>query len=229
MVGIRPADLLDGSVAFGNHRNRVGLRKVVVAGYEVYCPYPSCRGVFRVMRRPRGGETLRCNVCGDPFIFQVANQAQTGESRHRRIQTNRVLHVASPSHPPRLPFSTRLTRRTQWFVVGGLVGLLVVGITVSLVLEAVSGQDNQRNFSVPEPRSTPARSAASTPTLREYWDIFACFDLFDRIAMAKAAGLSDDVIGTSMTNSEGAVKRYGLVPVLQHCERNYMEDYIVTQ
>ncbi len=169
------------------------------------------------MRRPRGGETLRCGVCGDPFIFQAAYQARAAEPRHSRRQSG---------PPPKFALPFQLTRRTQWLVVGGLIGLLVVGIGVSLLLDAGSGRESRRSISVPEPRSTPTRSAPSTPTLREYWDIFACFDLFDRIAMAKAAGLSDDVIRTSMTNTEGAVKRYGLVPVLQHCERNYMEDYV---
>ena len=197
-----------------------------MAEYEVYCPYPSCREVFRVMRRPQGGETLRCNVCGDPFIFQVAYQSQAAKSRHYRIQTNHVIPVVTPTSPPRLPFPARLTSKTRWLVLGGLIGLLVVGISVSLVLEAVSGQDNRGSVSVPEPRSTSARPAVSTSTLREYWDIFACFDLFDRIATAKAVGLSDDVIRTSIVNAEGAVKRYGLVSVLQHCERNYMEDYV---
>ena len=186
-------------------------------GYEIYCPYPSCRGVFRMMRRPLSGGTLRCNACGDPFMFHVAQQAQMVESRQRRIQT------ATTSLPPKTFILPRLTRRTQWVVVGGLVGLLVVGIAVSLVLESVSSQANRQGVSIPEPRSTAARPVASTPTLREYWDILACFD---RIAMAKAAGLSDDVIRTSMNNAEGAVKRYGMVPVLQHCERNYMKDYI---
>ena len=189
-------------------------------GYEIYCPYPSCRGVFRMMRRPLSGETLRCNACGDPFMFHVAQQAQMVESRQRRIQT------ATTSLPPKTFILPRMTRRTQWVVVGGLVGLLVVGIAVSLVLESVSSQANRQGVSIPEPRSTAARPVASTPTLREYWDILACFDLFERIAMAKAAGLSDDVIRTSMNNAEGAVKRYGMVPVLQHCERNYMKDYI---
>ena len=188
-------------------------------GYEVHCPYPSCRRVFRMMRRPLGGETLRCNACGDPFMFRVAHQAQMAELRQRRIQS------ATTSLPPKAFTLPRMTRRTQWVVVGGLVGLLIIGIVVSLMLESVSSQANRQDVSVPEPRSTPARPAASTPTLREYWDIFACFDLFDRIAMAKAAGLSDDVIRTSMNNADSAVKRYGMIKVLQHCERNYMDDY----
>ena len=53
----------------------------------------------------------------------------------------------------------------------------------------------------------------------------ACFDLFDRIVIAQASGLSDEVIAESMRNAVGAVRRYGMNRVINHCYDNYSTAY----
>ena len=72
---------------------------------------------------------------------------------------------------------------------------------------------------------TAARSTNATPTLRKYWDLAACFDLFDRIVIAQASGLSDEMIAQSMRNAVGAVRRYGMSEVINHCYDNYSAAY----
>ncbi len=76
---------------------------------------------------------------------------------------------------------------------------------------------------VPPNTTVPLRTA--TPTLRQYWDRAACFDLFDRIVTAQASGLSDEVIAESMWNAVGAVRRYGMDAVINHCYDKYSEAY----
>ena len=70
---------------------------------------------------------------------------------------------------------------------------------------------------VSDPKPAPRIAIKSTPTLREYWDLAACLDLYARTEAAVAAGLSDEQIVISMMRSEGALSRYGLDNVLDHC------------
>ena len=186
--------------------------------FEVHCPYPSCRAVSRLNYEPHGGETIKCTVCGDPFIWQAAYQSERLSAR-KEIRRE-IVNSAPPTY-----FPFKLSRRAKYLV--SLVGLSLAIVVVGVI--AVFASNESPTPTVDRVRATPVAtrlpSVASTPTLREYWDLAACFDLFDRMLIAMSAGISDEAVFRGMEDADGALKRYGVVRVLGHCEDNYLEYY----
>ena len=111
-----------------------------------------------------------------------------------------------PPSPPRV-------KATLW--IGALAVALVAGL-VAIVIFADGSQPATE--SKPSPTRRIAQPAVpATPTLRQYWDLPACLDLLDRVDAATLAGMSDEQIVRGMATAEGAIKRYGVNEVLEHC------------
>lgn len=190
--------------------------------YEVFCPYPSCRGAFRLSHHPRTGEGLRCRICGKTFSFQPAYQQWKAQEIRRSIQPRPTVLSSRPTPAPmqigwRGYFRGSLQQ--QWFV-WSIVAIILAACVAGGVYAAFGPENtNQQNPAVNSPRPTPAVRPAvrGTPTLREYWDLAACLDLYARTEAAVAAGLSDEQIVVSMMRADGALSRYGLDDVLDHC------------
>ena len=188
--------------------------------YQVFCPYPKCQRVFRLPRQPSAGETLRCAVCRDPFMYQVAYQRQKIEGCQPVRQPSRnlpPLPLGGRGNPPQ---SNRLMAQWGRWSLVAVVVVALVAATAGGIWSFVGAEetDDQRDtVSRPRPTALPRPAVNSTPTLREYWDLAACLDLADRVDAATFAGLSDEQIVLGMANADGAIKRYGVNEVLEHC------------
>ena len=175
--------------------------------FEVFCPYPSCRAVSKLNHKPRSGETIRCAVCGDPFMWQAAHQFE-------RLTARQEMRREIANSPPPTFLSNKLSRRTKYLVIfiGLCAVIVVVGVIASFSSTERSAPTVERVGATPVATRLPI--VANTPTLREYWDMAACFDLFDRMLMAMGAGMSDEAMLRGMENADGPLQRYGVYRVL---------------
>ena len=112
------------------------------------------------------------------------------------------------------PQNERNEQNSKRFLYGCLgtlgLGILLIGICSIIV---VSSSDSNGVSDLQGGGSdTPQES------LEEYWDIMACSDLVFRIQASQEAGFSNDEILASLSRADGAVRRYGVILVLQHCE-----------
>ena len=102
----------------------------------------------------------------------------------------------------------------QRFTIGCL-GLLIMVIPLAVLCGVlIEGSDSGTSYETTDP--------SRAPTLTEYWDRSACFDLFTRTEAADRAGISRADWIASLSRAEGAVKRYGgPTRVLAHCNNTY--------
>ena len=100
------------------------------------------------------------------------------------------------------------------------VGIVIVVIIIALATWGWVASYLDTREVIPQrnaPAAAPRITANSTPTLREYWDLAACLDLYDRVELAIAAGFSDEQLVNAIAAPGNAVSRYGLDDVLDHC------------
>ena len=205
--------------------------------FDIQCVYPQCRRVFTIPFRPVVGQELYRPVCQEPFLYYPGNQGRPAISRRIRHQTiqpqSSVLDFDNRYWQSwhRLSKIIRNIKPVSWALIIGFAGIVAMVTIVSLTItngqteQDIETEQNQRNRPTAISNRPTAIPNPSTPTLREYWDLPACFDLFDRIRIAQLAGMSDEAITSSLAQADGAVKRYGMSRVLNHCYDAYGDDY----
>ena len=203
-------------------------------GFTVFCPYPPCRGIFLLPYQPRTGQELRCRICSNVFSFQPVHQQRMSEwHRQRRQQLRSSLPCPiGPAPVTRrglrrfLPTGNPVEQWRGWSIIGVAV-VLLVAILAGGIYSVFDGEEtDERRPATSTPRATPVPRPATrtpivrgTPTLREYWDLAACLDLADRVNIAVDAGMTNEQMVVGLAMAEGAVKRYGVNEVLEHCTR----------
>ena len=95
-----------------------------------------------------------------------------------------------------------------------LASLIIVGIPF-LVLSLTLGTDDEFDDGF----------SSGEPSLTEYWDRAACYDLFGRVEAMRAMGATNQEMEDSFYRAEGAVKRYGPYEVFTHCRSKYKADW----
>ena len=94
------------------------------------------------------------------------------------------------------------------------LGFLILLFPVAVVCGTLAGGDEyDSNYSSGE------------PSLAEYWNRAACYDLFDRVEQARRMGATNEEMTESFYRAEGAVKRYGPAEVFDHCNRRYKSEW----
>ncbi len=98
-----------------------------------------------------------------------------------------------------------------------------IGVAIGLIfLFGVCIATKSEDSSMSENSSFENKSN-SQPSLAEYWDLDACGDLVQRIQSAVNAGYDWTEVALSLEQTEGAVKRYGVMAVLSHCESRFQD------
>ena len=109
---------------------------------------------------------------------------------------------------------------------------LVFTTAILLLMLACEAQPTNTSPPPTNTRSVPTATPSgprATETLAEYWNRTACFDLFDRVQVQLAQGMSSSEISSAMVRASirqpGALNRYGVVEVLEHCMDKYWRSY----